>query len=155
VRGRSALAQRGEALTKAKNDHMIEVLPGCVRRASVMVIGKRDAATLDHAVHRQYDGWTLPKTRAGEKVIAGGEPHRPRVSEPQGGTAAVAMQNILNQRGIVAPTVGQRNARVHTTQRKDGSTSTICGRHPCGVTRKVLPAPRWPLIATSRYARRE
>src|ERR1700731_125934 len=103
VRGEAR--SRNAAKLQGQTDHMITCFKDAVARASVMVDGKRIAATLDYAVHRQYDGMDIPDDAPLVKKVIEAARRIGRVLEPQG-TGGGCDANILNQRGIVAANVG-------------------------------------------------
>jgi tripeptide aminopeptidase len=113
VRGEAR--SRNAAKLQGQTDHMIACFKDAVARASVMVDGKRIAATLDHAVHRQYDGMDIPEDAPLVKKVIEAARRIGRVLEPQG-TGGGCDANILNQRGIVAANVGTGMREIHTTR---------------------------------------
>jgi tripeptide aminopeptidase len=96
-------------------DHMIACFKDAVASASVMVDGERIAATLDHSVHRAYDGMDIPEDAPLVKKVIEAARRIGRVLEPQG-TGGGCDANILNQRGIVAANVGTGMREIHTTR---------------------------------------
>jgi len=113
VRGEAR--SRNAAKLQGQTDHMIACFKDAVARASVTVDGKRIAATLDHAVHRQYDGMDIPNDAPLVKKVIEAARRIGRVLEPQG-TGGGCDANILNQRGIVAANVGTGMREIHTTR---------------------------------------
>jgi tripeptide aminopeptidase len=113
VRGEAR--SRNAAKLQGQTDHMIACFKDAVARASVTVDGKRIAATLDHAVHRQYDGMDIPDDAPLVKKVIEAARRIGRVLEPQG-TGGGCDANILNQRGIVAANVGTGMREIHTTR---------------------------------------
>jgi tripeptide aminopeptidase len=113
VRGEAR--SRNAAKLQGQTDHMIACFQDAVARASVMVDGKRIAATLDHAVHRQYDGMDIPDDAPLVKKVIEAARRIGRVLEPQG-TGGGCDANILNQRGIIAANVGTGMREIHTTR---------------------------------------
>jgi len=112
---RSEARSRNAAKLQGQTDHMIACFKDAVARASVTVDGKRIAATLDHAVHRQYDGMDIPNDAPLVKKVIEAARRIGRVLEPQG-TGGGCDANILNQRGIVAANVGTGMREIHTTR---------------------------------------
>jgi tripeptide aminopeptidase len=113
VRGEAR--SRNAAKLRGQTDHMIACFQDAVARASVMVDGKRIAATLDHAMHRQYDGMDIPDDAPLVKKVIEAARRIGRVLEPQG-TGGGCDANIFNQRGIVAANVGTGMREIHTTR---------------------------------------
>lgn len=113
VRGEAR--SRNAAKLQGQTDHMVACFKDAVARASVVVDGKRIAATLDHAVHRQYDGMDIPDDAPLVKKVIEAARRIGRVLEPQG-TGGGCDANILNQRGIVAANVGTGMREIHTTR---------------------------------------
>jgi tripeptide aminopeptidase len=117
----SEVVVRGEARSRkpaklqGQTDHMIACFKDAVARASVVVDGKRIAATLEHSVHRQYDGMDIPDDAPLVKKVIQAARRIGRVLEPQG-TGGGCDANILNQRGIVAANVGTGMREIHTTR---------------------------------------
>jgi tripeptide aminopeptidase len=117
----SEVVVRGEARSRnagklqGQTDHMIACFKDAVARASVTVDGKRIAATLDHAVHRQYDGMDIPDDAPLVKKVIEAARRIGRILEAQG-TGGGCDANILNQRGIVAANVGTGMREIHTTR---------------------------------------
>jgi tripeptide aminopeptidase len=113
VRGEAR--SRNAAKLQGQTDHMVACFKEAVARASVVVDGKRIEATLDHAVHRQYDGMDIPNDAPLVKKVVEAARRIGRVLEPQG-TGGGCDANILNQRGIVAANVGTGMREIHTTR---------------------------------------
>jgi tripeptide aminopeptidase len=113
VRGEAR--SRNAAKLQGQVDHMIECFKDAVASASVMVDGERIAATLDHSVHRAYDGMDIPEDAPLVKKVIEAARRIGRVLEPQG-TGGGCDANILNQRGIVAANVGTGMREIHTTR---------------------------------------
>ncbi len=113
VRGEAR--SRNAAKLQGQVDHMVACFKDAVASASVMVDGKRIAATLDHAVHRAYDGMDIPDDAPLVKKVIAAARRLGRVLEPQG-TGGGCDANILNQRGIVAANVGTGMREIHTTR---------------------------------------
>jgi tripeptide aminopeptidase len=113
VRGEAR--SRNAAKLQGQTDHMIACFQDAVARASAMVDGKRIAATLDHAVHRQYDGMDIPDDAPLVKKVIEAARRIGRILEPQG-TGGGCDANVLNQRGIVAANVGTGMREIHTTR---------------------------------------
>jgi tripeptide aminopeptidase len=113
VRGEAR--SRNAAKLQGQTDHMVACFKEAVARASVVVDCKRIEATLDHAVHRQYDGMDIPNDAPLVKKVVEAARRIGRVLEPQG-TGGGCDANILNQRGIVAANVGTGMREIHTTR---------------------------------------
>jgi len=117
----SEVVVRGEARSRngaklqSQTDHMIACFKEAVARASVMVDGKRIAASLEHSVHRAYDGMNIPDDAPLVKKVIEAARRIGRTIEPQG-TGGGCDANILNQRGIVAANVGTGMREIHTTR---------------------------------------
>ncbi len=115
------VAVRGEARSRnaaklqAQVDHMIACFKEAVANASVLVDGQRFEATLDHSVHRAYDGMDIGDDAPLVKKVIEAARRIGRVLEPQG-TGGGCDANILNQRGIVAANVGTGMREIHTTR---------------------------------------
>lgn len=115
------VAVRGEARSRnaaklqAQVDHMIACFKEAVAGANVMVDGQRHAATLEHSVHRAYDGMEIPEDAPLVKKVIEAARRIGRVLEAQG-TGGGCDANILNQRGIVAANVGTGMREIHTTR---------------------------------------
>lgn len=113
VRGEAR--SRNAAKLQSQTDHMIACFKEAVARASVMVDGKRIAASLEHSVHRAYDGMNIPDDAPLVKKVIEAARRIGRTIEPQG-TGGGCDANILNQRGIVAANVGTGMREIHTTR---------------------------------------
>ncbi len=113
VRGEAR--SRNAAKLQGQVDHMIACFKDAVAGASVMVDGERFAATLDHSVHRAYDGMDIPDDAPLVKKVIEAARRIGRTIEPQG-TGGGCDANILNQRGIVAANVGTGMHEIHTTR---------------------------------------
>jgi tripeptide aminopeptidase len=113
VRGEAR--SRNAAKLQAQTDHMVTCFTEAVARASVLVDGKRVAASLEHAVHRSYDGMNIPDDAPLVKKVLEAARRIGRVLEPEG-TGGGCDANILNQRGIVAANVGTGMREIHTTR---------------------------------------
>ena len=115
------VAVRGEARSRnaaklqGQIDHMIGCFKEAVAGASVMVDGTSYAATLEHSVHRAYDGMDIPDDAPRVRKVIEAARRIGRVLEPQG-TGGGCDANILNQRGIVAANVGTGMREIHTTR---------------------------------------
>ncbi|MGD0290757.1 MAG: M20/M25/M40 family metallo-hydrolase [Candidatus Binataceae bacterium] len=115
------VAVRGEARSRnaaklqGQIDHMIGCFKAAVAGASVMVDGTSYAATLEHSVHRAYDGMDIPDDAPLVRKVIEAARRIGRVLEPQG-TGGGCDANILNQRGIVAANVGTGMREIHTTR---------------------------------------
>ena len=115
------VAVRGEARSRnaaklqGQIDHMIACFTEAVAGASVMVDGTSYAATLEHSVHRAYDGMDIPDDAPLVRKVIEAARRIGRVLEPQG-TGGGCDANILNQRGIVAANVGTGMREIHTTR---------------------------------------
>jgi len=94
---------------------MIACFQEAVARASVTVDGARMAASLEHSVHRAYDGMNIPDDAPLVKKVIEAARRIGRTIEPQG-TGGGCDANILNQRGIVAANVGTGMREIHTTR---------------------------------------
>jgi tripeptide aminopeptidase len=113
VRGEAR--SRNAAKLQAQTDHMVACFTEAVARASVLVDGKRVTASLEHAVHRAYDGMNIPDDAPLVKKVMEAARRIGRVLEPEG-TGGGCDANILNQRGIVAANVGTGMSEIHTTR---------------------------------------
>jgi tripeptide aminopeptidase len=113
VRGEAR--SRNAAKLQSQTDHMIACFREAVARASVMVDGARIAASLEHSVHRAYDGMNIPDDAPLVKKVIEAARRIGRTIEPQG-TGGGCDANILNQRGIVAANVGTGMREIHTTR---------------------------------------
>jgi tripeptide aminopeptidase len=117
----SEVSVRGEARSRnaaklqSQTDHMIACFQEAVARASVMVDGARIAASLEHSVHRAYDGMNIADDAPLVKKVIEAARRIGRTIEPQG-TGGGCDANILNQRGIVAANVGTGMREIHTTR---------------------------------------
>ena len=112
---------RGEARSRnadklqAQTEHMIACFKEAVAAGSVTVDGIRHAATLEHSVHRAYDGMNIPEDAPLVRKVIEAARRIGRVLEPQG-TGGGCDANIFNQRGIVAANVGTGMREIHTTR---------------------------------------
>ena len=113
VRGEAR--SRNAAKLQAQVDHMIACFEQAVAGARVLVDGKRFEATLDHSVHRAYDGMDIAHDAPLVKKVIEAARRIGRVLEPQG-TGGGCDANILNQRGVVAANVGTGMREIHTTR---------------------------------------
>ena len=113
VRGEAR--SRNAAKLQSQTDHMIACFQEAVARASVTVDGARMAASLEHSVHRAYDGMNIPDDAPLVKKVIEAARRIGRTIEPQG-TGGGCDANILNQRGIVAANVGTGMREIHTTR---------------------------------------
>jgi len=113
VRGEAR--SRNAAKLQAQVDHMIGCFKEAVAGACVTVDGQRFEATLEHSVHRAYDGMDIPDDAPLVKKVIEAARRIGRVLEPQG-TGGGCDANILNQRGIVAANVGTGMREIHTTR---------------------------------------
>jgi tripeptide aminopeptidase len=113
VRGEAR--SRNAAKLQSQTDHMIACFQQAVARASVIVDGARMAASLEHSVHRAYDGMNIPDDAPLVKKVIEAARRIGRTIEPQG-TGGGCDANILNQRGIVAANVGTGMREIHTTR---------------------------------------
>jgi tripeptide aminopeptidase len=113
VRGEAR--SRSAAKLQAQVDHMVACFKDAVASASVMVDGKRYAATLDHSVSRGFDGMNVPEDAPLVKKVIEAARRLGHTLEPQG-TGGGCDANILNQRGIVAANVGTGMREIHTTR---------------------------------------
>jgi tripeptide aminopeptidase len=115
------VAVRGEARSRnaaklqSQVEHMIACFKEAVASASVVVDGQRYEATLEHSVHRAYDGMDIPEDAPLVKKVIEAARRLGRTLEPQG-TGGGCDANILNQRGIVAANVGTGMREIHTTR---------------------------------------
>jgi tripeptide aminopeptidase len=112
---RGEARSRNAAKLQSQTDHMIACFQEAVARASVMVDGARVAASLEHSVHRAYDGMNIPDDAPLVKKVIEAARRIGRTIEPQG-TGGGCDANILNQRGIVAANVGTGMREIHTTR---------------------------------------
>jgi tripeptide aminopeptidase len=112
---RGEARSRNAAKLQSQTDHMIACFQEAVARASVMVDGARIAASLEHSVHRAYDGMNIPDDAPLVKKVIEAARRIGRTIEPQG-TGGGCDANILNQRGIVAANVGTGMREIHTTR---------------------------------------
>jgi tripeptide aminopeptidase len=114
VRGEAR--SRNGAKLQAQVDHMIACFKDAVAGASVLLVdGRRFEATLEHSVHRAYDGMDIADDAPLVKKVIEAARRIGRVLEPQG-TGGGCDANILNQRGIVAANVGTGMHEIHTTR---------------------------------------
>ncbi|MBI3758619.1 MAG: M20/M25/M40 family metallo-hydrolase [Deltaproteobacteria bacterium] len=113
VRGEAR--SRNAAKLQGQIDHMIACFTEAVGRASVVLDGKRIAASFEHSVHRSYDGMDIPDDAPLVKKVIEAARRIGRVIEPEG-TGGGCDANILNQRGIVAANVGTGMREIHTTR---------------------------------------
>jgi tripeptide aminopeptidase len=113
VRGEAR--SRNAAKLQGQIDHMIACFTEAVGRASVVLDGKRMAASFEHSVHRSYDGMDIPDDAPLVKKVIEAARRIGRVIEPEG-TGGGCDANILNQRGIVAANVGTGMREIHTTR---------------------------------------
>jgi tripeptide aminopeptidase len=115
------VAVRGEARSRnavklqSQVDHMIACFEAAIAGASVTVDGKRYEATLEHSVHRAYEGMDIPDDAPLVRKVIEAARRIGHVLEPQG-TGGGCDANILNQRGIVAANVGTGMREIHTTR---------------------------------------
>jgi tripeptide aminopeptidase len=112
---RGEARSRNAAKLQSQTDHMIACFQQAVARASVIVDGARMAASLEHSVHRAYDGMNIPDDAPLVKKVIEAARRIGRTIEPQG-TGGGCDANILNQRGIVAANVGTGMREIHTTR---------------------------------------
>jgi len=112
---RGEVRSRNAAKLQGQIDHMIGCFKAAVAGASVMVDGTSYAATLEHSVHRAYDGMDIPDDAPLVRKVIEAARRIGRVLEPQG-TGGGCDANILNQRGIVAANVGTGMREIHTTR---------------------------------------
>ena len=112
---RGEARSRNAAKLQSQTDHMIACFQEAVARASVTVDGARMAASLEHSVHRAYDGMNIPDDAPLVKKVIEAARRIGRTIEPQG-TGGGCDANILNQRGIVAANVGTGMREIHTTR---------------------------------------
>jgi tripeptide aminopeptidase len=113
VRGEAR--SRNAAKLQSQVDHMVACFTDAVAGASVEIDGNRVAATLNHSVHRAYDGMNIRDDDPLVKKVVEAARRIGRSLEPQG-TGGGCDANILNQRGITAANVGTGMHEIHTTR---------------------------------------
>jgi tripeptide aminopeptidase len=113
VRGEAR--SRNAAKLQAQVDHMIACFTEAVAGASVVIDGKRFTPSLEHSVHRAYDGMDIGDDAPLVKKVLEAAQRLGRAIEPQG-TGGGCDANIFNQRGIVAANLGTGMREIHTTR---------------------------------------
>jgi len=112
---------RGEARSRnnAKLDrqvaHMIQCFEDAVGRANVTLEGKRFDASLNYAVHTEYEAMNVPDDAPIVRKVVEAARRAGRVVKPEamgGGCDA----NILNRRGLVVANLGTGMRDIHTVR---------------------------------------
>ncbi len=112
---------RGEARSRnnAKLDrqvaHMIECFEDAVGRANVTLEGKHFDASLNYAVHTEYEAMNVPDDAPIVRKVVEAARRAGRVVKPEamgGGCDA----NILNRRGLVVANLGTGMRDIHTVR---------------------------------------
>ena len=112
---------RGEA--RSRNDaklerqvaHMIQCFEDAAGRASVTLEGKRFDASLNYAVHTEYEAMNVPDDAPIVRKVVEAARRAGRVVKPEamgGGCDA----NILNRRGLVVANLGTGMRDIHTVR---------------------------------------
>ncbi len=112
---------RGEARSRnnAKLDrqvaHMIQCFEDAVGRASVTLEGKRFDASLNYAVHTEYEAMNVPDDAPIVRKVVEAARRAGRVVKPEA-TGGGCDANILNRRGLVVANLGTGMRDIHTVR---------------------------------------
>jgi tripeptide aminopeptidase len=113
VRGEAR--SRNNAKLERQVAHMIQCFEDAVGRANVTLEGKRFDASLNYAVHTEYEGMNVPDDAPIVRKVVEAARRTGRVVKPEamgGGCDA----NILNRRGLVVANLGTGMRDIHTVR---------------------------------------
>jgi tripeptide aminopeptidase len=113
VRGEAR--SRDAAKLQAQIEHMTERFRDAVARASVVLDGKRFEASLDHAVHRSYEGISIPEDAPIVKKVIVAAARAGRTIRPAG-SGGGCDANVFNRRGLVVANFGTGMRDIHTVR---------------------------------------